>query len=293
LLDVQATTRPVRTWSLASLIVAVSCWVGVIPSTRLADGGLTVTLATDTGFTLITGVETLGADSLLAVTIAVPTPAAVTVIVAPLAELTMLEALTARIAGLLETQFTVRPISVVPPASFGVAVSCWDSPSTIGVLAEERVSDATGTGMTVSDALPLFPSLVAMMLALPAVAAVIRPLVDTVATAALSDDQTMARPISGMPLASRVVAVACVACPAATEPDANITDTEATGTAVTVIEAPLFFPSLVAVICAAPGETAVMTPLCETVATDGASEVQLTARSLRTFPPASFSTALA
>jgi hypothetical protein len=72
----------------------------------------------------MTGDETLGADSLLAVMIAVPTPAAVRVIVAPLAVLTELAALTERTLGLLDTQFTVRPANVPPLPSFGTAVSC-------------------------------------------------------------------------------------------------------------------------------------------------------------------------
>jgi hypothetical protein len=124
LLEVHVTTRPFRTLVFASLTVAVNCCVAVIPSTRLAEAGLTVTLATGIGFTAITGVATLGADSLAAVMIAVPTPAALTVTVAPLKVLSELGELTERIAGSLETQFTVRPVRVLLLASFGVAVSC-------------------------------------------------------------------------------------------------------------------------------------------------------------------------
>jgi len=105
------------------LSVAVSCWVDVTPRARLTEDGATVTVATGTGVTVISGVDALGADSLVAVMIAVPTPAAVSVTDAPLAVLTELAALTERIAGLLDTQFTVRPASAVPPASFGIAVS--------------------------------------------------------------------------------------------------------------------------------------------------------------------------
>jgi hypothetical protein len=96
-----------------------------MPSTKVPEAGLTATDATGTGVTVITGVETLGADSLLAVMIAVPRLAAVTVTVAPLAPLTELALLTVSTAGLLETQFTVRPTRAVPAAFFGVAVSCW------------------------------------------------------------------------------------------------------------------------------------------------------------------------
>jgi hypothetical protein len=210
LLEVQVTVRPVRTMLLASLSVAVSCCVGVIPSARLAEAGLTVTVATGIGLTVIAGVATLGADSLLAVIVAVPKPVAVTVMIAPLDVLTELAALSASTAGLLETQFTVRPISGLPPASLGIAVSCWVWPSITGVVAAESVRAATGTGMTVTDAPPVFPSLVALMLAVPAAKAVTMPTVETVATLGLSDVHTTARPVSTLLAASRVVAVACV-----------------------------------------------------------------------------------
>jgi hypothetical protein len=182
----------------------------MIPSTRLAESGLTVTVATGIGLTVITGVEALGADSLAAVMIAVPKPAAVTVIAAPLDVLTELEPLNESTAGLLETQFTVRPVRVLPLASLGVAVSCCDWPSITGVIGAESVSDTTGIGTTVSSAVPTFPSLVATMLALPVPIAVARPVPDTVATPVLSEDQTMTRPVNTLLFASRVVAVACV-----------------------------------------------------------------------------------
>jgi hypothetical protein len=73
--------------------------------------------------TVIEGVVAAGAASLLAVIVAVPTAAAVTVIVAPLPVLTEAAALTDNTAGLLETQFTVRPDKMLLFASFGTAVS--------------------------------------------------------------------------------------------------------------------------------------------------------------------------
>jgi hypothetical protein len=123
-LDDHVTVRPVRTLPFESFNVADSCCVEVTPNTRVTGVGLTVTVATGIASTVITGVATLGADSLLAVIMAVPTPLAVTVTVAPLAVLTELAVLTVRTAGLLETQFTVRPVSTLPPASLGVAVTC-------------------------------------------------------------------------------------------------------------------------------------------------------------------------
>jgi hypothetical protein len=72
--------------------------------------------------TVIEGVVAAGAVSLVAVTIAVPGPIALRVTVAPLDVLTELGGLTISTAALLETQLTVRPDRVAPPASFGDAV---------------------------------------------------------------------------------------------------------------------------------------------------------------------------
>jgi len=123
-LEVHVTVRPVRTLPFPSFRVAVNCWVEVMPSANVAVAGLTTTVETGTGFTVITGVDAPGADSLLAVIVAVPTPVAVMVIVAPLGPLIELAELTESTAGLLETQLTVRPVRIFPFASFGVAVSC-------------------------------------------------------------------------------------------------------------------------------------------------------------------------
>jgi hypothetical protein len=77
---------------------------------------LTVTVATGTGLTVIVGVGAELTDSLVAVIVAVPTPAAVTVAGEPLA-------LTVSTAVLLETQVIVRPVSRLLFASLVVAVS--------------------------------------------------------------------------------------------------------------------------------------------------------------------------
>jgi hypothetical protein len=91
--------------------------VGVIPRTRVALGGVTVTVATGTGLTVIVGVGLELIASLVAVMVAKPTPTAVTVAGEPLA-------LTVSTAALLDTQVIVRPVSKFPFASLVVAVSC-------------------------------------------------------------------------------------------------------------------------------------------------------------------------
>ena len=107
------------------------------------------------------------------------------------------------------TQLIVRPVSGVPFASCGVAVSCTVAPC--GTLADAglTLTDATGTVDTVMLEVPLWPSLVAVILAAPATFAVTTPLALTVATVALSLDQAIVRPDSGLPLASCGVALSC------------------------------------------------------------------------------------
>jgi hypothetical protein len=134
------------------------------------------------------------------VIVALPGPAAVT---SPVA-------LTVAAAGLLELQVTSRPVSTVPFASFVTAVSC-----RVGVIPTTRLAElgvtvtvATGAGVTVSAALPVLVSLVAMILAVPADTAVTSPLGETVATDVLLELHAIGRPLITRPCASSVVAVA-------------------------------------------------------------------------------------
>jgi hypothetical protein len=199
LLEVHVTVRPARTFPVPSFGVAVS--VCVAPVTIGVVRAESVTDATGTGLTVIVGVGLELTDSLAAVIVAVPTPTAVTVAGEPFA-------LTVSTAVLLETQVTVRPVSTTVLASLVVAVSCWVPPTVIGVAGDETVTVATGAGVTVRVALPVLPSLVAMMLAVPTVTAVTTPWPSTVATAVLAELHASARPVSMFPFASTVVAVA-------------------------------------------------------------------------------------
>jgi len=232
--------------------------------------------------TVIAEVVAFGANSLVAVIVAVPVPTAVRVTVAPLAVLTELAELTVRTAILLETQFTVRPESVLPEASFGSAVNTWVPPTITGVDGADRVTLATGAGLTVSVALPVFPSLIAMICTDPGATAVTLPVVDTVATALLPELHVTLRPFSIDPVESRVVAVACVFCPTVIDVDASETVTIATGTGTTVMEDVPVFPSLAAVMVAVPSATEVTRPVAETVAIAGALDDQVMARPFRT-----------
>jgi hypothetical protein len=88
-----------------------------MPNTSVAVAGVTVTLATGAGFTVMAGVGLELTDSLVAVIVAAPTPTAVTVAGDPFA-------LTVSTALLLETQLMTRPVSGFPLTSFVTAVSC-------------------------------------------------------------------------------------------------------------------------------------------------------------------------
>src|SRR5207237_2598245 len=111
---------------------------------------------------------------------------------------------------------------------------------------------ATGTGVTVIDEVPLFPSLVAVIVAEPGVTPDTSPLLLTVATVVVELDHVTVRPESGFPPASFGVAVSCTVWPDCTEAEGGVTSTVATGTFVTVTDEVPLLPSLVAVIVAEP-----------------------------------------
>jgi hypothetical protein len=252
-----------------------------------------VTAATGIGLTVIVGVGSELTVSLVAVIVALPTPVAVTVTVAPLTVLTELGELTERIAGLLETQFTVRPDKALPLPSFGVAVSTCVPPTTIDVTGAESATVATGIGLTVivGVGLELADSLTAVIVAVPtptAVTVATDPLALTVRTAVLLETQVIVRPVSALPFASLVVAVSCCVAPTIVGVVGAETVTVATGAGVTVRVTLPVFPSLVATMFAVPTLAAVTSPVDgDTVATAVLSELQLIARPVRRVPFAS------
>src|SRR5690348_16834887 len=83
--------------------------------------------------------------------------------------------------------------------------------------------------VTVIVAVPLCPSLVAVMVAVPAPIAVTTPDVVTVATAPLLVDHVMARPVSVLPLASSVAAESVTVPPTDSDLLPGVTTTDATG----------------------------------------------------------------
>jgi hypothetical protein len=235
--------------------------------------------------TVIVGVGVELTDSLVAVIVAVPTLTAVTVAGEPLE-------LTVSTAVLLEIHVTVRAVSRPPLASLVVAVNCCVPPTIMGVTGAETVTAATGAGVTVIVAFPLFPSLVALILAVPSATAVTTPWASTVATAVLFEAQVIVRPVSVLPLASSVVAVACEVPTAVIDVGERATVTVATGAGFTMIVGVglELTDSLVAVIVAVPTPTAVTVagePLGLTVSAAVLLETQVTTRPVSTVPFAS------
>src|SRR5437764_408939 len=204
----------------------------------VAVAGVIVTEATGTGVTVI--VEGPLFPSLVAVIVAVPAALPVS---SPVA-------VTVATAVLLLPQLTVRPDNGLPLASFGVAVSCTVWPTCTDAVLGLTVTDATGTVLTVTVAVPLCPSLVAVIVAAPAVTPVTIPPPLTVATAVLLLPQLTGRPDNGLPLASFEVAVSCTVWPTCTDALPGLTVTDATGTPgttplpLTVATAVLLLPQL-------------------------------------------------
>src|SRR5439155_1710850 len=245
----------------------------------VAVAGVIVTEATGTGVTVI--VEGPLLPSLVAVIVAVPAALPVT---SPLA-------VTVATAVLLLPQLTVRPDNGLPLASFGVAVSCTVWPTCTDAVLGLTVTDATGTVLTVTVAVPLCPSLVAVIVAAPAVTPVTSPLALTIATAVLLLPQLAGRPDNGLPLASFVVAVSCTVWPTCTEAVPGLTVTDAIPILLTVTVAVPLCHSEVAVIVTEPAATPVTNPLALTVATAVLPLAQVIVRPESELPFASFGAA--
>jgi hypothetical protein len=232
----------------------------------------TLTVATAAGVTVIVALPLF--PSLVAVMLAVPTAIPVTT---PEGE-------TVATAVLLEFQVIDRPVRIALLESNVVAVACDVPTAVIEVGRSETVTDATGTGVTVIADVPLFPSLVAVMVAVPSAPAVTSPLTSTVAIVTSLDVQATTRPVKTLLAASRVTAVSCVVEPTTTPAVLGVTATDATGTGVTVSVALPLWVSLMAVMCAVPGVIDVTSPVLETVATAMLSELQAIVRPVTTSP---------
>jgi hypothetical protein len=277
-LDVQVTMRSVTTRPSVSRTVADSGTV--CPVRTLALAGSTTTDPTETMATITLAVVLT--PSLVAVMTVEPGATAVTT---PSLE-------TRATSALPDANVTVRPVRTVPSALFVVGVNAALWPGSSARLPGWSVTDATGTGATVIVAVPVWPPLVAEMLAVPAARPVTIPVVETVATATLLDVHVTTASGTTAPAASFTVAVSAAVPPAWTFAELGSTATLAMGRGTTVTELVPACPSLVAVIVAEPGATPVTIPVADTVATAGALELQVTVRSVSTAPLASFAVAV-
>jgi hypothetical protein len=117
-------------------------------------------------------------------------------------------------AVVFELQLTVRPLSVAPLASFNVATAGVVWPAAMDAVPNVTVTVATGAGggaaATLSVTEPVFPSLVAVIPAVPTATPLASPFAVTVAMAELVEDHVTVRPVSVVPLESFVTATACV-----------------------------------------------------------------------------------
>jgi len=197
----QVAVRPVSGVPLLSFGTAVACVVWLIES--VVTGAVTATDAggsTGAAVTLSASVPLL--PSLVAVMTADPAPTAVTCPDGDAVAIDVLEL----------DQAIVRPVSVLPDASFRVTAIACDCPATIE--AEGALSDTLATGcvepVTTRVAELDTPSLVALMLTEPAAIADTTPEADTVASAGAPLLHVMVRPVTTLPAASRVTATACV-----------------------------------------------------------------------------------
>jgi hypothetical protein len=153
LLDVHETVRSVTTIPFTSFTVAAS--VVVLPAMTLAVVGATATLPT--GILVTVTVELPLLVSLVAVIVAEPEATPVTT---PVDE-------TVAAAVLLDDQATARSSTVTPFASFTVTLSDVVCPTVTPAVAGVTETLPTGTAVTVTVALALTFSLVAVMVAEP------------------------------------------------------------------------------------------------------------------------------
>jgi hypothetical protein len=180
-----------------------------------------------------------------------------------------------------ELHVIVRPLSIPPFTSSVLAVACDVPTAVIEFGVSDTVTEATGTGITVIEDVPVFPSLVAVMLALPTETAVTSPAPSTVAIAGLLEVHATMRSDTPVLFASLTSAENCCVEPETTIAVGGLTVTEATDTGTTVIEAFPDTASLVAIIIADPLPTAVTSPNGVTVATALFALLHVTTRPVR------------
>lgn len=274
--DEYVISTPVTVVPLPSFANAAAC--DCCPTTIVVTGTVSATDATF-GVTVMAALENCPSDEAEMAT----EPTATAVMTPP--------CVTDATDGFEDVHDMLRPVSATPFASRADAEAIWVSPTRMVALLTAIDTDATGTWVTVSVALPDFPSDVALIFVDPGDVAVTTPKASTDATAAFDDCQLTARPVSDVPCASVAVAMACVVCPGRSEVTPSTTPTDATGAGVTVTTAIAVLPSATAVMVADPTLSPTTRPDDDTVAIDGTRLVHVKVRPLNVPPCASVATA--
>ena len=106
---------------------------------------------------------------------------------------------TVAMLALLVVQVTGRSVTVVPLMSLTVAVKVVVPPSMTEALDGETVTLPTGRSDTVTVAVPVLVSLVAVIVAVPGSRPVTTPDDETEATVGALDDQVTVRPVRVLP----------------------------------------------------------------------------------------------
>lgn len=178
-------------------------------------------------------------------------------------------------------------LMMAPDGSRTTAVNATVPPRGL-IVADEGVTVIVRTPgvATVTVALPDCPSLVAVIVAVPADTPVTTPALVTVATAVWLLDQDTTLPLNALPAASLVTAVSCVVWPIVTEAVDGETVTLATATGTTVTLDQPSTPSMLAKITALPALTALTSPEFRTSATLGVLLVHTTVRPVSGWPVA-------
>jgi hypothetical protein len=181
-------------------------------------------------------------------------------------------------AALLDVKMTVGEVTICPLASVTIADKGVDTPTASVSVDGVRVTDPVPAAATVTVAVPTFPSMVPVILAVPAAIPLTTPAVETVAMLGLADAHVTTRSLRTLPLASVGEADSgdVVPTPIVTVFGDMVTASTANEALVTVtVDVPDCPVALVAVTVDEPVATPVIVPVGETVTIFGSLEVQV------------------
>ena len=201
---------------------------------------------------------------------------------------------TVAMVALLDDQVIGRSVTVIPVESLALATSRVVRPAVTATLSGVTTMRLTGSGVTVSRATALLPSLDAVIVSVrvdpPRYAKVVTsPLSDTVAMVALLDDQITARAVNVTPAESLMKTTSRVVSPAATMTLSGVRRMRLTAAGSTEIVAVPLTPSLEADSTTGRGvplvtTPAVTTPSALTVASVASDVLHVTERPLSVLP---------